>query len=439
MRKAPSGNMEEALVESNMHIVYSVPKHRHYMRSGYSSEPILAEAAANLMHTLRKQPTNDNVHPKDRIANVLKRHVENGLISKGELGELTGRLLLIMAIDSAQEAAQRIKPRWSKPLGVIDFMRSLMGNENYEKHIKNCVPDNGTRESLTFERHFQNSVVRFTHFARAEDDSSMTTRAALSAFVRGFAIQCHPLQRSADVGIPVLINKDGPVTEENMTFIFISFKNRSRGLNIRDTAINADLLGCFPETGPTASGRLRSYISLIMEFGIQPQVPSQSKAAKSSPETSHGTLKRDPDVLVKAGKKPKTAPSGGIAPSASCSTIDSNWQGVRHSDRIKLPPVHPRYLVRICGCSPTVYGVVHNKDVYAHLLHTHPIFNEHARDGDFLAAVQRLMPFFKSGPDGDGIWFNDSEAIATQNVAAGVTADVIEVGKPDLNSDDEGL
>ena len=127
VRKAPSGNMEEALVESNMRIVYSIPKHHHYMRSGYSSEPILAEAAANLMHTLRKQPTNDNVHPKDRIANVLKRHVENGLISKGELGELTGRLLLIMAIDSAQESAQRIKPRWSKPLGVIDFMRSLMG------------------------------------------------------------------------------------------------------------------------------------------------------------------------------------------------------------------------------------------------------------------------------------------------------------------------
>src|ERR1700733_9987061 len=339
--------MEETLVESNMRIAYSVPEHRHYVRSGYSSEPILAEAAANLTQTLRKQETNENVHSKDRVANVLKRHVENGLICKGELGELTGCLRLTMAIDNVQEATQGIKPRWSKPVGVIDFMKSLMGDANYEKHVKICVPDNGTREALTFEQYFKNSVVRFTHFARAEDDSSMTTRAALSAFVRGFAIQCHPLQRSADVGMPILINKDGPVTEENMTFALISFKNRYRGRNIRDTAINADLLGCFPETGPTGSGRLRSYVSLIMEFGngIQPRVPSQSKAAKkSSPETSHGALKRSADALVKARKKSKTVPSGGIAPSASCSIIDSSWQGVQRSNRIKSPPVHPRYL-----------------------------------------------------------------------------------------------
>ena len=57
------------------------------------------------------------------------------MVSKGELGELTGRLLLILAMDSAQEAVQSeeiargIGPRWSKPVGVIDFMKSLFGDK----------------------------------------------------------------------------------------------------------------------------------------------------------------------------------------------------------------------------------------------------------------------------------------------------------------------
>ncbi len=48
--------MEEAsLVESHMRIAYSIPNHREYLRSGYPSEPLLAEAAAQQLWTWRKQ------------------------------------------------------------------------------------------------------------------------------------------------------------------------------------------------------------------------------------------------------------------------------------------------------------------------------------------------------------------------------------------------
>jgi len=57
VRMALSQNLEEYLVERNMCVVYSVPQHRQYMRSGYSSEPILAETAANLMRELFKWQT----------------------------------------------------------------------------------------------------------------------------------------------------------------------------------------------------------------------------------------------------------------------------------------------------------------------------------------------------------------------------------------------
>jgi len=170
----PSPSMEEYLVERNMRIAYSVPQHRHYLRSGYSSEPILAEAAANLMQELR---TRDG-HPKDTIVNVLHKHIESGLISKGELGELTARLLLILGIDRAQEATQGINPRWSKVVGVSDFLISLIGNDNYDEHIRSCVPDNSSGEAFD-----DYSVVRFTHFMRAKNPDGVTTRLAFAAFV----------------------------------------------------------------------------------------------------------------------------------------------------------------------------------------------------------------------------------------------------------------
>ncbi|PCH41897.1 hypothetical protein WOLCODRAFT_137609 [Wolfiporia cocos MD-104 SS10] len=46
--------MEARMVETNMRVAYSVPAHREYLRSGYSSEPILAEAATRAMAVLRQ-------------------------------------------------------------------------------------------------------------------------------------------------------------------------------------------------------------------------------------------------------------------------------------------------------------------------------------------------------------------------------------------------
>jgi hypothetical protein len=42
--------VQAQLVEKNMHVVFSVPEHRKHISSGYPSEPILAEAAAQHMH-----------------------------------------------------------------------------------------------------------------------------------------------------------------------------------------------------------------------------------------------------------------------------------------------------------------------------------------------------------------------------------------------------
>jgi len=393
------------------------------MRSGYSSEPILAEAAANLMQQLRMIKQSNDDYPKDRIANILKRHIDNGLVSKGELGELIGRLLLILAIDGAQEVTQGIHPpQWSKPIGLIDFMKSLLGTENYEEHVRRCVPDNSS--GVAFEDYFQNSVIRFTHFARADDDSGVTTEAACAAFVRGLGVQCNRCQQSADAALSVLINKNEPVEEENMTMMLISFKNRSKARNLCDTAIDADVLGCFPESDveeQDTPGEMRSYICLIMELGVQPRL----EVGESSP-TTKSTLKRSKDASAKPRKKVKTVASASTSREVK---IESKVEAVRRSPRGRGGKrVHPRYVIRICGCSPAVYGVVHNKDVYAHLLHTRRIFTEHARGQEFVSAVRQLKPFFSKGPHGRGHWYGKSGDMTNDEPDA--MADGIDVGRP---------
>ena len=42
--------LQSKLVQSHMRVIYSIPQHRCYMRTGTPSEPILAEAAAQAMY-----------------------------------------------------------------------------------------------------------------------------------------------------------------------------------------------------------------------------------------------------------------------------------------------------------------------------------------------------------------------------------------------------
>ena len=48
-RREASWQTESKQVEGHMHVAYTAPEHREYMFSGYPSEPILAEAVAELM------------------------------------------------------------------------------------------------------------------------------------------------------------------------------------------------------------------------------------------------------------------------------------------------------------------------------------------------------------------------------------------------------
>ncbi len=94
---------EASLVESHMWAAYSIPDHREYLRSGYPSEPLLAEAAAQQLWTCMTQ------NPF-MVAETLTNILETGLLDRGGLGELTGRQLLLDAYHRAVELEQGDRP-----------------------------------------------------------------------------------------------------------------------------------------------------------------------------------------------------------------------------------------------------------------------------------------------------------------------------------------
>ena len=61
-----------------MRTAFSIPKDREYIRSGYPSEPLLAEAATHQMDKFQTL-TNTNV-----MLDTLKHELDSGLLDQGQ-------------------------------------------------------------------------------------------------------------------------------------------------------------------------------------------------------------------------------------------------------------------------------------------------------------------------------------------------------------------
>ncbi|CCM00470.1 uncharacterized protein FIBRA_02503 [Fibroporia radiculosa] len=98
-RREAGRDLEDELVASHMRMAYSMQRNCEYMRSGYPSEPHLAEAAAQQLAISRK----GFGYP---LTGILRDNLDGGLIDLRERGEVVWRALLTMAYDSAAESEQ---------------------------------------------------------------------------------------------------------------------------------------------------------------------------------------------------------------------------------------------------------------------------------------------------------------------------------------------
>ncbi|KAH8096910.1 hypothetical protein BXZ70DRAFT_945159, partial [Cristinia sonorae] len=201
--------MESTLVRGHMRLAYSVPRHREFLRSGTSSEPILAEAAAQLMHI--KRPHEKPASPTD-WASFLGMVTENGFFNKGQSGEIAMRLLATFAHDRAIGTLKKPAigdPHYDRPIPLTAFLEALF-SEKVANEILDSTPTNQTN-GKTLREAFKGAHVRFTHFWRVGDASMISDDGMWRALARGFAVQCADGQPFIDMAIPIQLDLDTPL------------------------------------------------------------------------------------------------------------------------------------------------------------------------------------------------------------------------------------
>ncbi|KAH9886471.1 hypothetical protein C8Q73DRAFT_281501 [Cubamyces lactineus] len=399
---------EEQLVASHMRIAYSVPKDRIYLRSGYSSEPILAEAAARQLHEWRRQclglgPSATGINVVDRLRDttdigpavqILRKSLDHDLISRGDIGEIVGRLLLLLARDSATCATSSDSddPHFSNPVPVTTLLVQLL-SEAFAKDVLTSKPDNlpanDPRGDLTFAEAFKDAVVNFTHFAKWADDSALSQDTALGCFIRSMAVICRNNAATVDVFIPVLMNKDAALDASVMSGIMVQFKLRAHSGTTAAYAIDATKVGLFKQTPDDDETQRHPYITLIMELGVTSEPPLLA-SIPVKPESKESIA-----VNKKLGEKTPVSNAG-----APLQDTPSKVVLIPPAPRRRRGSAYPRYSIYVYGCSPTVYRVISQNEgrVYKHILGSGKLLAEHPRqDPTSLRLVRMLKPFFAIG------------------------------------------
>jgi hypothetical protein len=383
---------EAGLVESHMRIAYSIPNDREYLRSGYPSEPLLAEAAARQLWKWRMQDP-------FVVVNTLTNILDTGLLDRGDLGELTGRHLLLDAYHRAVELEQRGRPENTPPnfsagCRLVTFIKMLY-NDGCAEMVLNSTPDN--LNGVPFRDAFKDAIICFTHFGKMADDTGVTSVAAWVAFVRHMGIICRNGQRAVDCILPVLL-WDTKICEHVITAVLVQFKRRKRSGTIAEYSIDEADIGFFPKTleectHGSVAGNYRPYVGMIMELGVQTEPLDIAKTPTIFRPDERSSVNQIPDP------RPRTPPATGeTLVQATPSKFYIPQYGTKHHPFVG----HARYQIFAYGCSLTVYRGIDaaHKASYAFLLSSRDFLGEHPRgDAQSLAAVRRMKPFWTGGDD----------------------------------------
>ena len=212
---------EIELVESYMRIVFTVPDHHEYMRTGTPSEPILAEAAAQLLNR-------ESILPLDQLApKVIDKGFQRGILARGERGEMVGRLLWTLAHD--QVSRNNPKPgvvEFHTPIRVLDFLHALF-HKDYWGEILNAKPM-GNKDGPALSEAFDNAYIQFSHFMDAVDDN-VGLEQVHRLLLRGAALSCQHNQKSIAFLTPVLFGSPDSTTlrRSNTSVLQAQVKNRN--------------------------------------------------------------------------------------------------------------------------------------------------------------------------------------------------------------------
>ncbi|QRV97714.1 hypothetical protein RhiJN_25733 [Ceratobasidium sp. AG-Ba] len=311
---------EEKLVEGYMRYIHSVPGHRDFVYTSTPSEPILAEAAARIMHINK-----DSGDPM----RVLLEWCNNGLILKGERGELLARLFFTMAHDLAitREHTSSEPPMFTRPILLVDFLTALLGEKSKDKIMK-ALPDNIPGGKTLADSVLGKATLNFTHWAKARDKSVVTDEAAWIALGRCLAWQCQDGQPDIDVITPLMLPcEDDKIGRYTVSAIFWQIKNRGAPTKAE---IDAEKLGFFSPFSPE---------NYLQEPSGLEDLSAMKEFADQRPYLTI-VLNLGAPIRKPKPKKEKEFSTIRVSDSKRISACD-----------LSQKPHHPRYAVSVLGCS----------------------------------------------------------------------------------------
>ena len=285
---ADARQYEEELVRNHLRILYSVDNDRQRIVTGSSSEPLVAEASAQIMHFCL-----ESNKPYFDYWGLLEKFVDHGLLAQGAIGELIGRALSISAMDCAINRLVKVcQLKYQTPVTVADYYKALLTNDAWET-LSQSIPANHARLSegpatRTFEDAFKDAYFHFSHYGKANDSSPMGDRYAWALWLRGTAVACHLNQDVTDRMAPIYFSKLGGVSPKTIS---VNLDQDKTGQTVSPTNVaiqSAESLSIF------SNGKKLPYIAAVHCYALTAE--GEDPGIRVAKPSSHDLRNQDNDM-----------------------------------------------------------------------------------------------------------------------------------------------
>jgi hypothetical protein len=230
-----AGDVARKQVERHMRLCLAATAGRDTLVTLAGSEPLLAEAAYELMKGTQSNPVAHLAH-----------HSDLNCVDRGRRGELVAALLIMRACDAARAASSDQK--WV-PVNV--FMEELLPPAKYGIFKESFPTFYREGQDKKFAATFKEYGIWFNHVIKVEKDKMFSADHLWKFITRGAMILCSNNQEGVDIVIPICHTQQ-PLSRNSVTAILIQVKNAEKfKLNFDKTlfdGMDPIKLGLFPNT-----------------------------------------------------------------------------------------------------------------------------------------------------------------------------------------------
>ena len=191
----------EDLVASHLAVVVNTDHERQFIRIGYPSEPIVAQAAAH--HTAEIGWSLPLL--------ALRDYVNSAVVSAGFRGELLTKVVCLMAADSTSKSSPACLTEWTymRPVKVSTFLDELFMPPDNHSSFSDAIRKSNVSHHVdqTKLERFLDGYVFFNHFVRLQ--VKLSIEAITHAWNRGCALTATTNAVGFDHVIPVMLPQSG--------------------------------------------------------------------------------------------------------------------------------------------------------------------------------------------------------------------------------------